>query len=179
MSCGLPAAAPDHEVAIGHAGVELELRASQSFLQPRHDPPRVVGRYVAGREVAHHPVVDRHQVAAPGGVVGAQIDADVRRLERRAAGVDRRRVVPQHREVGDVAAGRHARRHRLHEAHRAGGRQSVHARRHGGLEGRAATEFVERLVGHAVGDQEDVLQHGPGDERHARALTGSRRPPDG
>ena len=51
---------------------------------------------VAGREVAQHAVLDDDQVAAIGDVGDVELDADVRRLEGSAPGVDGARVVTEH-----------------------------------------------------------------------------------
>ena len=102
--------------------------------------------------------VERDEVAAVRDLVGAELDAHRRRLDRRAPGVELERVVPEDRHVADVAA-------------RAGGRSGITAarptsprcaRRPGAgiaaaSSGVRPVELVERLVGAPVGHEHDVL----------------------
>ena len=89
------AAAPDHQVAVAHAGVELEGAAAQRGLQGRDAAAALVRGDVPGGVVLHDAVDDRHEVAAIGDVAGAEIDADAGGLERAAPAVHGRRVVAQ------------------------------------------------------------------------------------
>ena len=70
----------------------------------------LLAREVAGREVDHRAgVVDGDEVAAVRDLVGRELDAHRRGLDRRAAGVVLGGVVAEDREVADVAARREAR----------------------------------------------------------------------
>ena len=117
---------------------------------------------MTGGEVDHRRrcgVVQRDQVATERDVVGAELDAHRRRFDRRAPGVEARRVVPEDRHVADVAAGRKPlgdHRRPADFGARGKARQCGHRCR---LEWSAAVELGERLVGASVRHEDDVL-HG-------------------
>ena len=91
---GWHVAAVDEDVAVADAGMELKPAAGDRAAESRVDcldqRAAVLAGDVAGREVAHLPVLDRHEIAADGPVVGAEGNAHRGRFERRAAGVDLR-----------------------------------------------------------------------------------------
>ena len=95
-------------------------------------------------------VRQRDQVAAVGHVRRVQLDADARRLQRRAAGVIDARVVAEHGEVRRVAAGAHALGHGAHHAERAVLRHAVHAGWRARLQRRFPAQLRHRHVRHAV-----------------------------
>ena len=150
-------AAPPHEqTAIGHAGVELEAVAVERLAERGEAAVRRVVVDVAGRVVTHDAAVHRDEVAAVGDVVGAELH-DVDGLERAAAAVDGSRIVAEHRQIADVAAGGHAHGYRPHDAHRAARDEAVHGGRVSRLQRRAPAELVLRLVSHAVGHEQHAL----------------------
>src|ERR1051325_1562740 len=118
---------------------------------------RDVARGEVFHELARSASSDRDQIAAERDVLGREVDADARRLQRRAAGVIERRIVSQDAHVADVAAGREAVRDRVREAEDAARREPVHVRRGRDFERRPAAVFFQRPVRHAVALQNDVL----------------------
>ena len=151
----------DAQVAVLDAGVEAHAVApvAERGVERGDDRVALLAREVAGGEVDHRAVgVDGDEVAAVRDLVGRELDAHRRGLDRRAAGVVLGRVVAEDREVADVAARAAARRGspsaRPTSPRAASAREVRHAR---GFERRAAAELVERLVGATVGNEHDVL----------------------
>ena len=165
---------PHEKAAVGHPGVELEVVVVEGFLERREAGMRFLAAQMTRGVVGEQAPGDGDQVAAVGHVVGRQVD-DVDGLERAAPAEDGRRVVTEHGQVGDVAAGRHAFGDRTHQPHDTATRQAVHARRVGGLERRATAERRLRLVGHAVRHEQDAFTHHVGSRRPAHAPGISRR----
>ena len=90
------AAAPHEQIAVAHAGVELEVPVAQRLLERREAGVRLVVREMAGGVVGQHAVGDGDEVAAVRHVVRREVD-DVDRLERAAPAEDGRRVVARAR----------------------------------------------------------------------------------
>jgi hypothetical protein len=115
---------------------------------------------VAGGEVDHRRragVVQRHQVAPERDVLGAELETHRRRLDRRAPGVEARRVVPEDGHVADVAPRREAlgdHRRPSDFGARGKARERRHRRR---LERCAPPELGERLVRATVGHEHQIL----------------------
>ena len=158
----------DAQVPVLDAGVEAHAVApvAERGVERGDDQVALLAGDVAGGEVDHR--VDRassdgDEVAAVRDLVGREVDAHRRGLDRRATGVVLGGVVPEDREVADVAARRQALRDDLGRGRprrcAARPRQVRHARR---FERRAAVELGERLVGAAVGDEHDVLHRAHG-----------------
>ena len=109
-----PVGGRHHDVAVLHAGVELDLGAGaapSSASRASITSAAPLGGGVAAGEVDHRPVVaDGDEVAAVGDAVGRQPQAERGRLDRRPAGVVAGGVVAEDRHVADVAARRQARR---------------------------------------------------------------------
>src|SRR5205807_2487093 len=77
-------------------------------VERRDDGRALLTRRMTGGEVDHrrrYGVVQRDQVATECDVVGAELDANRRRLDGSAPGMEARQVVPEDRHVADVAAG--------------------------------------------------------------------------
>ena len=147
----------DQQVAVADARVELEPAASHLFLQRAQQRGGVFAGNVAGGEVAHHLLLDGHQVAPHGPVGRPEFDPLRRRFERRAAGVVLVRVVAQEAEVGHVGARRQIVGHVHGSADDALGRHGVHGRHVSRLQRRAPRQGVLRFVGTAVGDDDGVF----------------------
>lgn len=130
------AAAPHEEVAVAHAGEELERPVGELLAEGRDAAPSVLGREVAGGVVGHHAVGHCDEVAAVGDVVRAELHAHGGGLQRASARVDGRGVVAEHGEVGHIAPRRHALRHGAHGADDAGARERIHRGRLRGLQRR-------------------------------------------
>ena len=91
------------DVAVLHARMEDDLVAAQLRLQRGDHLGRRLRRRMSAGEVEHRAVVaDGHEVAAIRHLVGPQLQPEGRRLDRRATGVVRRRVVADDRHVADV-----------------------------------------------------------------------------
>ena len=92
--------------------MELDRRAAQLGLNRFHQRPALGAGDVAGREVGEPSVADRHQVAADRPVVGTELDAHGRGLQRSPARViplgvvaeqaERRHVAGRQEPVGNV-----------------------------------------------------------------------------
>ena len=96
----------DQQVAIAHAGVELEARRmSRSRASSRDEPLRLGVGDPAGGVVLHDAVDDGDEIAAEDPVGRRERNALGRRFERRPAGVILLRVVAQQAHGRDVAAG--------------------------------------------------------------------------
>jgi hypothetical protein len=146
-----------HDVAVLDAGVELDLAAELALKRVDH-LGRGLGRRMPTGEVEHRAVVaDRDEVAPVRDLIGRELEPERRGFDRRAPRVEPRRVVAEDRHVADVAARRQpGRDHRgpPDQAPRGQLREGGHGR---DLERCAPAEAVERLVGTAVGDANDVL----------------------
>ncbi len=148
------------EVAVLDARVEPHAVATTPELALERGHDRValgVGR-VAGREVHHRAVVaDRDEIAAIRDLVGCELDAHRGRLDRRSARVELGRVEAQDRHVPDVTAGWEAvgDDRGATDLAACGERREVRHRRR--AERGAPVEPGERLVGTAVGDEDEVL----------------------
>ena len=176
-------APPDEQVTVADADVELVRIAAELVLQCLDAATSLVAADVARGVVLHEAAGHGHEVEPVGDVVRTQLDAEGGRLERAAPAEDGGRVVPEHRQVGDVAAGRHAVGDGVRQAAYAAAGETVHGGRGRRLQRRPAAEGGLRLVGHAVGDEEDALAHQlpssarPGRRRHgARLVRGSVTP---
>ena len=150
----------DAEVAVLDAGVEAHAVASAAELAVERGDDRValLARDVAGGEVDHRAVGrDGDEVAAERDFVGRELDAHRRGLDRRATGVVLGGVVPEDREVADVAARRETSGITLGQADLTPRREVRQVRHGGSFERRAAAELGEGLVGAAVGHEDEVL----------------------
>ena len=128
---------------------------------------------MAGREVDHDRRVvvgERDEVAAVRDLVGPELDAHRRGLDRRATGVVAGGVEAEDRHVADVAARREPGRDDRGPADVGARRERGEARHARGFERRAVAELGQRDVGATVGNEHDVL--------HRRASYGvpRRRP---
>ena len=117
---GVAEVARDHaEVAVLDAGVEAHAVAPvpERVVERGDDHVALLAGDVAGREVDHRAgVVDGDEVAPVRDLVGREVDAHRRRLDRRATGVELDRVVAEDGEVADVAPGREPGRDHLGQA---------------------------------------------------------------
>ena len=120
------------------------------------DAPRAVGDDVLVLE-RHVLVGIRDHVAAVARVAGGEPDAGGRRLERGAAEKVLARRAAEDGHDGRVAAGGKAVGHVAHAAEHAVAREIVDRVLFRCLERRAAAERVERMVGHTVADDENIL----------------------
>ncbi|MCU0225524.1 MAG: hypothetical protein MUF27_15960 [Acidobacteria bacterium] len=155
------------QVAIRDAGVELAPLRAERGAEVGHDPVGLGLRDVAGGEVLHPAVLDRHQVAAEDHLVRARAQPLGGGLDRRAAGVEAVRVVAHQRERADVGAGGEARGDRDRAAQLSARGDRVHVGDARGFQGRPAVELGQREVGGAVGEDDRVL-HGPSAPRASR-----------
>ena len=127
----------DHQMAVADPGFEVKGRRRAVALEIGDELVGLLVGDVARAEIAHHHLavallVEGHQVAAEGGLIGSEVDVHRRRLEGGAAGVVARRVVAEQRHVGDVAARGKAIGHGLGEKELACGAEPVHGRGGGG-----------------------------------------------
>jgi len=107
---------------------------------------------VVGREVAHHLVFDRDQVAANRAIVRAKLNALSGGFERRPPRKVLMRVIAQQAQVSHVRSGWQIGRHMVCAADDAGGCDGIHGGDGGGLERRFAGQRLLRLVGTAIGN---------------------------
>ena len=169
----------DTHVAVLHTRVEPDAvaTATQLLVERGDDGTALRARQVAGGEVDHDAVgVDGDEVASVRDLVGREVDAHRCSLDRRAPRVELGRVVPEDREVADVAPGRQTLRDHRRQAHvpaRGEPREVGHRR---GFERCATVELRERLVGASVGNQHEVLHRTNATRRRAAR---SRRNPVG
>ena len=63
----------DHQVAIADPGMELDVGPAQARLDGLDQRAAFLARDMPGREIGQPAVVDRHEIAADGPVVGAQV----------------------------------------------------------------------------------------------------------
>ena len=154
--------APDEDVAVAHSGVELQrppgdFAAAEVPLDRRHQLAAVRAGDVPRREVAH-PVVRRVDEVAPNRpVVRPERDAHRRGFERRAAGVHHEWVVAEERQRRHVRRRGQRSRHVVRQPDDSRRRDAVHVRQVRRLQRRAVAETFDRLVGAAVGNDDDVL----------------------
>ena len=120
------------------------------------DAARAVGEDVLVLE-RHVLIGIRDHVAAVARVAGGEPDAGRRRLERGAAEKVLARRAAEDGHDGRVAAGGEALGHVAHAAEDAVAREVVDRVLFRCFERRAAAERVERVVGHAVADDENVF----------------------
>ena len=115
---------------------------------------------MARREVDHHRrfvVGDGDEIAAVRDLVGPDLDAHRRGLDRRASGVISGGIETEDRHVADIATRRQPGWDHLGATDDAAcgeHGQAGHAR---GLEGSTTVKLVQRDVGAAVGNEHDVL----------------------
>ena len=119
---------------------------------------RFFGADVVGREVAHHLVFDRDQIAANGPILRAELDALRGGFHRRPAGevsrtgCNRSRLrLPISEPAGSALGVWQAR------ATTPIGHDAIHVRRVRGFERRLAAERFLRLIGRTVGDYDGVF----------------------
>gem|GEM_PF-6822080 len=108
---------------------------------------------MSGREIGHAPVAQGNEVAAKRNLVRGEGDALIGRLKRRPAGIRRFRIVPEKRQIADVAAGWRVGRNGTEQAASAHSRQFVHRRGKRNLQGGTVVQFRKRKIGHAVADK--------------------------
>ena len=121
----------------------------------------LAARDVTGREIGHDPVHDCDQVAAVRHIVVGECDADVRGLQRPAAGVIPGRVEPEKSEVGDVRAGFVAVGYGCDEPVRPSRATRSMFGVSASIERGEPAEFDEGLVGHPVAEEHDGLHAAP------------------
>ncbi len=159
-----------HHVAVHDTGVEPHAITTQCLVDRLDDRMALFAGDVSGREVDHGPVVaDGHEVASEGDLVAGQLDPHRGRLDRRPAGVELGRVVPEDRHVADVAPGWESLGDGGGPTHlrtRGEGGEVGHRRR---LQGRAATQLLLRLVGRTIGHQHHIL-HDREDRSRSRGI---------
>ena len=120
------------------------------------DAARAVGDDVLVLE-RHVLIGIRDHVAAVARIAGGEPDAGRRRLERGAAEKVLARRAAENGHDGRVAAGGEALGHVAHAAEDAVAREGIDRVFFRCFERRAAAERVERMVGHAVADDENVF----------------------
>ncbi len=153
-------AAADHQIAIADAGVELHLVAAQLLLRGGEQRTGFVGRDVSGRELAHHLIFDRDQIAAHGPIVRPQRDSLRRGFERRAAGEALQRVVAEQTEARDIRARRQRLRHMIGPPDDPAARDRIHRRHIRRLQRRPPAERLLRLIRRPIGNNKCVFHCG-------------------
>ena len=96
---------------------------------------------------------EKDQVAPEGDLVGFEPHPDARRLQRSSSRMVDGRVIPEEAHVGHVAPGLHSRRNRVHNPQGSDSCEPVQIGGPGGLQGRAASKLIERIVSHPVADK--------------------------
>ena len=171
-----PVGGGHHDVAVLHAGVELDAIAAQMLLQLSDDCGGLIGGGMTAGEVDHGAVgADGGEVAAVGDLVGAELETQRSCLDGGTTGVVPGRVVAEDRHVADIGTRRHAGWNDRRSAERAASGERVDDRGVGGLERRAPAEVGERLVGTAIGDADDVLHRTSVPHVAADMVSGARR----
>ena len=140
------------------AGVDPYVRVVlHDALEVPDELPRLGRRDVARRIVIHKQAFvalgQAHQVDPEGGVVFIEGHPDARGLYGGPAGVVSARVDPEHRHVRHVASRGEPRFHGAGHAQLPPGRQGVHERGAGDLQGGFPPEFHDGLVSHAVAEK--------------------------
>ena len=152
---GFPAM-PHHAMPIGRAGIKIKLSPAESFLYSADDFIRVGGMDIPRAVIEDgffriiRFVRQGNEITAEGHVVIRQIDTDIRRLQRGAAGVAFPRVISHHGEVGHVAAGGHSLLHGADHADFPLRGETVHRRLVGRFHRRAAIQRGAGHIRHAV-----------------------------
>ena len=154
---------PDQQMPVRTAPVEMQRLRTERL---RHRPDQFRG--LGGRDliaaVIYHGLLlvrlflgKRHQIAAERVVGVEQVHTDAGRLERRTARIIYGRVVTHDRQVGHVAARRHAFGHRLDQSHFAVRGQVVDHRLVCQFERGLAAQHFMRFVGHAVTEYDNIF----------------------
>ena len=124
----------------------------------RFDERAALGiRDMAGREVAHGIVVNRHKIAADSPVIRAKRDSHGSRFEGRPAGIDDQRVIAKKAQGGHIAGGGQRGRHIVRTADDPHARQAVHVRFTCSLQGSLAAKRFLRFIGAAIRDNDRVF----------------------
>ena len=160
----------DHDMAIADARVEVDVFRFQHLPHRLDHRLPLCGADVAGAVVDEYVPVACDRVASPGDVVGSHGDVHARGLQRRPSGVVDGAVVAEDLEVAHVASRGPARWDHLHETTTTLCREAVHVRRARRLHGRATIELGERVIGRAVGHQDQVFHATLGSGSIARWL---------
>ena len=103
------------------------------------------------------PSIDRDEIASEDPIGRRQRNPLRRRLQRGPAGVINLRVIPQQTHRRDIAAAFESFGDGAHEAEPTFDRDAIHVGRVCRFERRFAAEFLQRLVGRAVGDDDGVF----------------------
>ena len=151
----------DHQVAIADPGMELDVGPPQRRLNGLDEHAALLVRDMPGGEIGQPAVVDRHEVAADGPVVGAQGHAHRRGLERCTPGVIALGVVTEEAQRGHIAGRQEPVGHVARPAHDSLPRHAVHRRQIRRLKRRLASERIIGLVRGTVGNHDHKFgRHG-------------------
>ena len=101
--------------------------------------------------------VDTDEIAAQAQLTGSEVDPHAGSLEHAAPLVDGGQVVTENRKVGHLTARVESVGHRVQSARSSELGQPIHRRRRCILQGRQSAQFGNRLIGHAVSQNDDML----------------------
>src|SRR5512133_1025686 len=93
---------------------------------------------------------DCHKITSVGDIIGRQIDAYTGGLKGAAAGISLFRIIPQYTEVGHIRSGGKSLGDRINQSQSAFCRYLIEKRSQGTLERCFPSEFLARIVRHAV-----------------------------
>ena len=150
-------------MAVAGAGVELKFFVIEGFPDGIHQDVSVLGGDLAGA-VVDDGLLGVGLFFGNGDDITAEDDVSVLHgnthaegFQGGAAGIILLGVITQHRQVCHVAAGLHGRRNGPGQAHGAFTRQFVHRGSRSAFQGGLAAQRLQRLVGHAVAQDHDIL----------------------
>jgi hypothetical protein len=161
------------QVAVAHAGVELEPGEIEIAGQFGNVLLRLGIGYATGRVVFHDAVGDGDEVAAKHPVARRQRNVLGRRLQRRSAGVIDVRVIPQETHRGDIRSRLKPVRHRARRPLPPEHGHAIHVRRLGNLQRRLPPQLRQRIISRPVGDDDGVFHSFSKSPRLARSISSS------
>ena len=158
-----PAVFPHQNVPVAGAGIELEGLVVEMLPDGIHKHIRIRRGDFPGAVVQDGlfpvglPLRQGDEIAAEDHIVFLHGDPHAQSLQGRSPGVILRRVIAQHREVGHITAGGHARRHILDRAQNTLACQFIHHWGEGCFHGGFAAQLCNGLIRHAIAKNNDVF----------------------
>ena len=153
-----PIAATEHkQMAVGDAVVKGDIVRPELLVEIANQDVGLLRRNVSRGVVLDPVAVDTDEIAAQAQLTGSEVDPHAGSLEHAAPLVDGGQVVTENRKVGHLTARVESVGHRVQSARSSELGQPIHRRRRCVLQGRQSAQFGNRLIGHAVSQNDDML----------------------